>query len=110
MVFARRWVWLMLFALIAAQTLALVHRVTHSGANTAVSSAQSGWVAGFQDGHADDPSCQVFDQAGQALLSFDAPLTALPLAAFAQFIQWSQGEAVARWAALFDARGPPAFS
>ncbi|MES2635466.1 MAG: hypothetical protein V4669_21035 [Pseudomonadota bacterium] len=105
----RRWLWLMLFALVAAQTLGLVHRVSHAGKASTLSNPSAGWVAAFQDSHTDDPSCQVFDQASQALLSFDAPVTALALFALNHFIQWSLGEAVARWAALFEARGPPAF-
>ncbi len=107
----------MLLALVAAQTLGLVHRISHaqSGAGTGagmvdhVSGTAASWVAALEDGHADDPSCQVFDQASQALLSFDAPACALALFARNHFIQWSLGEAVARWAALFEARGPPAF-
>lgn len=103
----------MLFALVAAQTLGLVHRVSHgqAGAGGAdhVSSASGGWSASFNDDHADAPSCQVFDQASQALLSFDAPVAALALFALNHYIQWSLGEAVARWVALFEARGPPAF-
>jgi hypothetical protein len=31
----------------------------------------------------------------------------LPVIAPAFFLQWFQGEFLARWAALFDARGPP---
>jgi hypothetical protein len=106
---SRGFLWLVLFALVAAQTLALAHRVAHGWeAGTAVS-APGNWAAALEDGHADDPSCQVFDQASQALLTFDAPAAVLPQLLFSHFIQWSQGEAVARWAALFEARGPPAF-
>src|SRR6187402_797269 len=101
----RRWIWVMLFALVAAQTLALVHRISHTGTSGATSIAASGWAAALQDGHADDPSCQVFDQASQALLCFGVPAPLLPVMLPSQFIQWSLGEAVARWAALFDARG-----
>ena len=61
------------------------------------------------DGHADgDNQCRLYDQlSGGHALPVLPPLVlplVLPTASFHYFL----GEALARWVALFDARGPPA--
>ena len=117
MALRRRLLWLILFALVAAQTLGLVHRIAHGGnigAVNFVSATQShltggNWSDALKAGHADDVTCHVFDQASPGGCVWLSP-PALPAIVFADiFIARSKSEALARWAALFEARGPPTF-
>ncbi len=113
----RGWLWFVLFALVAAQTLGLMHRVVHTGDGTMVASlsaqlqqdegpgAGETWTARLFSSH-DDPGCRLFDQLGQGAAP-ELPALQLPVCAPAALIVWYQGEYLARWAALFDARGPP---
>ena len=113
----RGWLWLVLLALVAAQTLGLMHRVVHAGdgANVASLSTQlqqdqgtgagESWTDRLFSSH-DDPGCRLFDQLGQGAVP-EMPALQLPVCAPAALILWYQGEYLARWAALFDARGPP---
>jgi hypothetical protein len=117
MALRRGFLWLVLFALVAAQTLGLMHRVVHvpvfAGDAVVVSiKAQNegrdahGWAESLFGGHDGESACRLFDQSqGGCLPSVSAVL--LPDTAPLFFLQWFQGEALARWAALFDARGPP---
>ena len=107
----------MLFALVAAQTLGLMHRVVHADGSRAAASlsvqfqqdpgrgAGESWTARLFSSH-DDPGCRLFDQLGQGAVP-EMPALHLPVCAPAAVILWFQGEYLARWAALFDARGPP---
>ena len=114
MVQRRGWLWLVLFALMAAQTMGLMHRVVHGGnaAPVPVHSVQDGgaasgdWLAGLFSSH-DETSCPLYDQLAQGGPIIMPPALALPLVPAAFVLQWFQGEVLARWAALFDARGPP---
>ena len=123
MVARRGLLWFVLFALLMAQTLGLVHRMTH-GTPLAMSAANAGyaaaldnvgpgddennrWATALAHGHSDDPTCLVFDQVSQGGAMFALPALLLPAAAPLLFLRWFQGEALARWAALFEARGPP---
>ena len=105
--------WWVLSALLLAQTLGLVHRIAHGSQlvvlpGTQVAAQDDGnWANGLASGHADDASCLVFDQVSQGGAVFALPAIALPAAAPLFFLRWFQGEALARWAALFEARGPP---
>jgi hypothetical protein len=120
MALRRGWLWLVLFALLAAQTLGFVHRIVH-GPQAALSHAVHaqhshshaagdsghGLIAPLFSGHGDVSDCRLYDQLGngQAMPSVPAVLPPLMVPLFV--LQFFQGEAVARWAALFDARGPP---
>lgn len=66
-----------------------------------------GWLASLFSSHEGDSDCRLFDQAshGQAAPAF--PMLSLPLVLSSVAFDISRGEALARWAALFDARGPP---
>lgn len=110
-------------ALLLLQTLGLMHGAVHAKPHDAVHERHSqlhdhadpaghahpaggGFEALFSshDGNAD---CRLFDQASQgdaapALAQFSLP--SLPPSVVVAIFQ---GEALARWAALFDARGPP---
>ena len=105
------------FALWFATTMGLMHGTLHGHG---VKSQQTAAVALpasqpsantldalFGNHAAGDAQCQLYDQlsGGHAVPSF-APVVLpllLPTAAFHFF----EGEVLARWVALFDARGPP---
>ena len=125
-------VWLLVAALLLAQVLGLMHGVVHgpqahihSHAHSHVhhdghqhqqehfalahaeEEGEGGWLASLFSSHDGDSDCRLFDQArhGQAAPTF--PLLSLPLVLSSVAFDISRGEALARWAALFDARGPP---
>ncbi|MGV3570058.1 MAG: hypothetical protein ACO1PB_05620 [Ramlibacter sp.] len=104
---------LLALALVLAQTLGLMHRVTHfapAGLPAAVHQAQpeagSPWVASLFAGHASDNDCRLYDPLNHEGAPPVAALV-LPLALSSFFLAIAYGDCVARWAALFDARGPP---
>lgn len=105
-------------AVVASHLLGLMHRSLHGPhsqpahiaaaqhADDAAGCEESNWVAALFSGHDDDSKCQLFDsltqggpQAGSAAV-FQAPASPGLLLSLA-------GAALARWAALFEARGPP---
>ena len=125
-------VWLLAAALLLAQLLGLMHGVVHgpqahihshshahhgghhqehaalAHAEEAVEGAdEGGWLASLFSLHDGDSDCRLFDQAshGQAAPTF--PMLSLPVVLSTVIFDISRGEALARWAALFDARGPP---
>ena len=100
-------------ALVLAQTLGLMHRVTHfapAGLPPAVHHAQSGehtgWVASLFAAHASDTDCRLYDPLNHEGAA-SVPALVLPLVLSSFFLALAEGDHVARWAALFDARGPP---
>ncbi|QJW84137.1 hypothetical protein HK414_10335 [Ramlibacter terrae] len=110
---AARLVLVLALAPVLAQALGLMHRVTHfapAGQPAAMHQAQPGeakhWVAALFAGHASDTDCRLYDP-----LNHDGPPSVpalvLPLALTSFFLAIARGDHVARWAALFDARGPP---
>jgi hypothetical protein len=112
----RRIVWCLLaLVLLAAQTLAQMHQQVHAyklqpGQGLAEAQlaepAEGDGVAQLFAGHkAGD--CRLYDQLGHADSLPAMPVLVLPLAPCAFILQFLQGEVLARWAALFDARGPP---
>jgi hypothetical protein len=104
----RRWLWLVLFALLAAQTLGVMHRVVHPTPAVHASAAKSGSGAlvDLFAGH-DGAACQLFDQIcqGGAAPQFAQLPPAVALPSLPVF--WFQDAILARWTALFEARGPP---
>jgi hypothetical protein len=118
MALRRGLLWLLLFALVAAQTLGLMHRTVHPGFESDGEIAsiihvhdeghhRQGWTEKLFDGHDGESACRLFDQLSQGgCLPSVAPVLP-PVIAPLYFLQWFQGEALARWVALFDARGPP---
>ncbi|MET0311546.1 MAG: hypothetical protein ABW051_05805 [Burkholderiaceae bacterium] len=123
MTLGRRFVFAgLLFAFLAMQTLGFMHRVEHGpahglGAAVAAVAHEAAHAHSDDHGHAgpglfsshDDgsPSCQVYDQLSHADFVAPAGACALPSVPPSFRILFFQGEAVARWATLFDARGPP---
>jgi len=102
--------WLVLFAVLAAQTLGLMHRVVHHPDAAHFTQDERGHhdgaLAGLFSTH-DEPSCPLYDQLGQGGVMPVLPSVPLPLIPAAFVLRWFQGEFLARWVALFDARGPP---
>jgi hypothetical protein len=106
-------------ALLLAQTLGMLHGVVHnSGSERAhqhTHAHDQADKAAHEDGvfevlfsvHDGDTDCRLYDQASHdgilplvVALMLPVVLPPVEVAIFA-------GEALARWAALFDARGPP---
>ncbi len=65
------------------------------------------WLSDLFSAHADDADCRVFDQLCHGDASPALPLLALPTVLTPLGLVFLQGEVIARWAALFEARGPP---
>lgn len=126
-------IWLLAGALLLAQLLGLMHGVAHGPQahlhahvhhelasahashdhddhdHSAIAQDEhgSGWLESLFSSHEGDSDCRLFDQAshGQAAPTF--PVLSLPMVLSSVAFDISRGEALARWAALFDARGPP---
>jgi hypothetical protein len=119
---------LAVLALLAAQALGLLHRVVHSplvapalqvaagaaGAAYAQVHAHSALPANVADpfgklftGHGSDADCRAYDQIGHSDAMPPVAAPALPVIVPASVLQFFAGEFIARWAALFEARGPP---
>lgn len=118
MAFRRGLLWLLVCALVAVQALGLAHSVAHgvrpapahdSAAGTAANDGDGGrgWASGLFAGHEDDAGCLLYDQLSHGGCLPLAVAPSLPAVPPAFLLQWFQGEVLARWAALFDARGPP---
>jgi hypothetical protein len=106
----RRLLWLLVFAVVAAQTLGLLHRIVHAPASEVALAngvQAKGWVHDLFAGHEGDADCRLFDQLNASGVLPDIPVMPVVQALPAFFLQWYLGESLARWAALFDARGPP---
>jgi hypothetical protein len=54
-----------------------------------------------------DAECRLYDQLSHGSSVPGVPLVVLPVLLPSATFAYLQGEAVARWVALFDARGPP---
>jgi hypothetical protein len=119
--------WLLAAVLVLTQTLSLVHGIEHGKTHSAVAhhhhhdgkdcethhhhgatalSAQS-FLADLFDSHQQESDCRLYDQASHdgglvAVMQLLLPVVPPPFS-----VAIFQGEALARWAALFDARGPP---
>ena len=112
MTIRRRLVWLLVFALVTAQALGLMHRVVHAPHGHAPAHQQvqashaTDWVAGLFAAHHDDSTCRLFDPLNHEGAP-SVPAVLLPLVPASFFLDFFQGECLARWAALYDARGPP---
>ncbi|MEO6018449.1 MAG: hypothetical protein ABIP46_14425 [Polaromonas sp.] len=121
-------VWLLTLALLLSQTLGLVHGVLHApvqgspyGVTQAVAvdtglmaradvsppPAVKGWLASLFSSHNSGADCRLYDQASHGSAALHVVSLALPVVLPPLAVAIFQGEALARWAALFDARGPP---
>ena len=107
------------FALWIAGTLGVMHRslhvpgLTEAAAATGVLAQAQGDVhkhahgLGSLFGEHTDAECRLYDQLGDGSATPSVPLVVLPVLLPSATFAWLQGEALARWVALFDARGPP---
>ena len=115
---ARAMLGVLVLALWLATTLGLVHRTihtplaSHSHAHAAVSPhageadhASHGLVALF--GEHSDAECRLYDQLSHGPAALCVPALLLPVMLPAATFAYLEGEVLARWVALFDARGPP---
>ena len=107
-------------AMLLAQTLGFMHGVVH-GPHMATSSnvqvtlqsadeaceSSANWVDNLFSSHQGDNDCRLFDQASHGSAAPQLAALALPVLLPPIAVAIFQGEALARWAALFDARGPP---
>lgn len=121
-------VWLLAGALLLAQLMGLMHGVVHGPQahlhdkaaaahlahvhhdhdHSAIADEEhGGWLAALFSAHSGDSDCRLFDQASQGHAAPVLPILSLPLVLCTVAFDISRGEALARWAALFDARGPP---
>lgn len=112
--------WLAL-ALLVAPWLGHVHRVLHIDASQAAPIAQAGGAAGpashghpgladLFGSHAGSADCRLYDQLGHGDLGCGIVAVSLPaLAPLGPLLVIREAAAVARRAALFEARGPPFF-
>jgi hypothetical protein len=109
----------LLLALVLAQTLGWMHRVLHGSGLEGGQHAFSAAVEPAQDegahdhgvhdlfgSHEEPTDCRLFDVLGQPGCA-TPPLLVLPVLVPAAQLAHTQADFVARWAALFDARGPP---
>ena len=60
--------------------------------------------------HDGAPDCRLYDQQSHADLAPGIPMLVLPHVPIGFTLRHQAGEALARFAALFEARGPPAFA
>jgi hypothetical protein len=63
-------------------------------------------IAGLFGGHS-DAECRLYDQLSHGSGALGVPTVVLPVLLPSATFAYLQGEAIARWVALFDARGPP---
>ena len=123
-------VFTLMVALVLTQLLGLMHAVVHGGTNGPAqavlqariasaapakmlhssnlghSSAQ-GWLAALFSKHQSHADCRLYDQAGHGNATLHVFALVLPVLLPSFAVALFQGPALARWAALFDARGPP---
>ena len=101
-------------ALWFAGTLGLMHRALHvpglpAAAEQALQVAHKHaghQLAGLFGDHT-DAECRLYDQLSHGSAAPGVPLVVLPMLLPSATFAFLQGEAIARWVALFDARGPP---
>ena len=109
--------WGLALAMVLAQTLGLLHSVVHSplAESAATSHAaeahtpSDSWVEQLFAGHGNESDCRIYDQLSHADAAPALASVALPLALAPFVFALLSRLAVARWHALFQARGPPHF-
>ena len=65
-------------------------------------------VAALFGHHGGTDDCRLYDQLAGGFAVPSVPIVTLPIALPTARFHFFLGEAIARWVALFDARGPPA--
>lgn len=104
----------LLFALVLAQTLGLVHRIVHApiGGHPAISASAStkagtSWLKALFAGHSNEQGCDLYDQLSHADAVPAASTAAILAHAFDAVPTWHSVGHLAAQAAGFLARGPP---
>jgi hypothetical protein len=114
---ARALLCVLAFALWFATTMGLVHRTVHGHAGSQMPAV----AALVEEGEADhgphglsalfgthtDAQCRLYDQLSNGPAALGVPAVVLPALLPAAVFLYLEGEVLARWVALFDARGPP---
>lgn len=104
--------------LVMTQTLGVVHAVTHGSSGSSlhsydhdhpeVEAPDTGYfLTALFSSHQEVFDCRFYDQASHGGALVTAVQSTLPVVPPPLTVAIFQGEALARWAALFDARGPP---
>lgn len=90
-----------------AQTVAALPGASMDGgaAVSAKASGEHGLLALF--GVHGDNDCRLYDQLSHGPAAVCVPAVVLPIVLPMATFAWLEGESLARWVALFDARGPP---
>lgn len=81
---------------------------SHADVDDAHHPAATGWVSALVGHAGDESTCRLLDQLGHGDTLAGMASIWLPLQPAAALLLTADCEARARWAALFDARGPPA--
>lgn len=116
------------FVLMLSQTFGLLHGIVHGPVIAALHAAhgrqvpaapgvlaQSGDAGGHFPGllfrghgrHGGDSDCRLYDQSSHFDTLASVPMLSLPLVLLPFVVPLLPGLALARWHALFQARGPP---
>ena len=117
----RLWVRLLVsglvIALLLSQSLGQLHAIKHGGligTQHAASGHEShedhhhgGFLEQLFSSHSSSTDCRLYDQLSDSHAMPAVALMALPVVLPSLLVATFHGEALARWAALFDARGPP---
>jgi hypothetical protein len=121
------WALWLLLSLLLSQSLGQLHAVKHAGKHggpAAVAHASGKHVAhsahsahhehhdhgaleGLFSSHGSDSDCRLYDQLSDGQAVPLVVVAALPVVLPSLLVAIFAGDALARWAALFDARGPP---
>ena len=113
---ARALLCMLVLALCFATTLGLVHRTVHGQAGSqAPTAAVVGQAEADHGAHGlsalfgthTDAECRLYDQLSHGPAALGVPAVVLPAMLPAAVFLYLEGEVLARWVALFDARGPP---
>ncbi|GAA4334157.1 hypothetical protein GCM10023165_09830 [Variovorax defluvii] len=113
---ARALLCVLALALWLATTLGLMHRTLHGHALSHAPAAAAGQsetghpvhgLSALFGGHGSDADCRLYDQLSHGPAALCVPALMLPVQLPAATFLFLLGEALARWVALFDARGPP---
>lgn len=120
-------IWCLVLALLLSQMLGLMHGTLHGSgvhavnkatlsvvtgsarvdAHSALHAEDKGLLASLFSSHISEADCRLYDQASHGSAALHVASLALPVVLPSLAVAIFEGEALARWAALFDARGPP---
>ncbi|MFM9926651.1 hypothetical protein VLK31_26950 [Variovorax sp. H27-G14] len=93
-------------ALVAARAVSAMAAPAQAEAQVRAFAPRHLWVPALF-GDKTDAECRLYDQLAHGASAPGVPLVVLPMLLPAATFAFLEGEAVARWVALFEARGPP---